>query len=96
MLMFRPFPTFLLLCATLASALGGGMMHTHTKLVDGKSVMLKPNIADEIAVGSLFLSPTYLSSSIVRRFPHLLANPFSVTVMGASAAVLFGTLIVPS
>jgi hypothetical protein len=31
----RGFPLILLMCATLASAMGGGVMHTHAKLVDG-------------------------------------------------------------
>ncbi|KAL0253517.1 hypothetical protein I308_100889 [Cryptococcus tetragattii IND107] len=77
----RSFPHFLLLCAAAASTVSGGSLGNHCKLVD--------------AVGSLFLTPTYLSLPIVSRYSALLANPFSLTVVVSSLGILLTTLIVP-
>lgn len=49
----------------------------------------------DIAVGSLFLTPTYLSLPIVSRYSALLANPFSLTVVTSSLGILLSTMVVP-
>ncbi|KAK8850348.1 hypothetical protein IAR55_004266 [Kwoniella newhampshirensis] len=77
----RSFPHFLLLCAGVASAFSGGALGNHSKLVD--------------AAGSIFLNPSYLSLPVVSRYPALFANPFSLTVTGASIGILVSTLVVP-
>ncbi|OXG54445.1 hypothetical protein J010_00826 [Cryptococcus neoformans] len=77
----RSFPHFLLLCAAAASTFSGAALGNHCKLVD--------------AVGSLFLTPTYLSLPIVSRYSALLANPFSLTVVTSSLGILLSTMIVP-
>ncbi|WRT70500.1 uncharacterized protein IL334_007498 [Kwoniella shivajii] len=77
----RDFPHFLLACAALASTFAGGVLGNHGKLVD--------------AVGSLFLTSTYLSLPFVSRFSSLLANPFSLTIAGVSAGIGLSSLIVP-
>lgn len=77
----RSFPHLLLLCAAAATTFSGGTLGNHCKLVD--------------AVGSLFLTPTYLSFPIVSRYSALLANPFSFTIVVSSLGILLSTLIVP-
>ncbi|UOH79792.1 hypothetical protein LQV05_000803 [Cryptococcus neoformans] len=63
------------------STFSGAALGNHCKLVD--------------AVGSLFLTPTYLSLPIVSRYSALLANPFSLTVATSSLGILLSTMIVP-
>ncbi|ODN86110.1 hypothetical protein L198_07403 [Cryptococcus wingfieldii CBS 7118] len=78
----RAFPVFLLICAAVASLFGGGVLGNHAKLVD--------------AVGSLFLTPTYITLPFVSKLPSLFGNPFTLTVAGASVGILVSTAIVPS
>ncbi|WVQ63104.1 uncharacterized protein L199_001255 [Kwoniella botswanensis] len=77
----RDFPHFLLGCAALASTFGGAALGNHGKLVD--------------AVGSLFLTSSYLSLPFVSKFSSFLANPFSLTIAGVSAGIGLSTLLVP-
>ncbi|WVW81051.1 hypothetical protein I302_103042 [Kwoniella bestiolae CBS 10118] len=77
----RDFPHFLLACAALASTFGGAALGNHGKLVD--------------AVGSLFLTSSYLSLPFVSKFSSFLANPFSLTIAGVSAGIGLSTLLVP-
>ncbi|WWC92103.1 uncharacterized protein L201_007057 [Kwoniella dendrophila CBS 6074] len=77
----RDFPYFLLSCAAVASAFAGGAFGNHGKLVD--------------AVGTLFLTSSYLSLPFVSQFPSLFANPFSLTIAGVSAGIGISSFIVP-
>ncbi|KAK1922885.1 hypothetical protein DB88DRAFT_541095 [Papiliotrema laurentii] len=78
----RPFPRFLLASATLASIVSGAMLDNHGKLVE--------------AVGPLFLPTRYISLKMVQRYASLLSNPFSISVVGFSLAVLVASFTVHS
>ncbi|OCF34448.1 hypothetical protein I316_03962 [Kwoniella heveanensis BCC8398] len=77
----RDFPHFLLFCASASSIFAAGALGNHGKLVD--------------AVGSLFLTSSYLSLPFVAKLSSLFANPFSLTIAGASSGILISTLLVP-
>ncbi|WVN89534.1 uncharacterized protein L203_104759 [Cryptococcus depauperatus CBS 7841] len=77
----RGFPHLLLGLAGLSGAVSGAIFRNHETLVN--------------AVGSIFLAPSYLGLPFVRRWPGLMSNPFTLTVVGGCLGILISANIVP-
>lgn len=92
----RPLPSLLLVSATMASLFSGSVLGNHSKLVEGECSLNRRGRANSPAVGPLFLPHRFTSLRITRRYSSLLGNPFSMTIAGATLAVLVGSLTYPS
>lgn len=95
----RSLPTLLLLLATVSALFSGIALGNHSKLVDCEFKEPSPTRRSglklmSLAVGPLFI-PSVLANSRLVKGLEILRNPFTLTVIGSSAAILAGSIVVP-
>jgi hypothetical protein len=78
------------------SVFSGVVLRNHSKLVECKldSIRVRMDKADLVAVGSLFIPSVLRDSGLANRLV-VLRNPFTLTIAGASAAILLGSMVIP-
>jgi len=84
----------LLALSVVTSLFSGVALLNHSKLVECKSTLcnVKP-ITHHVAVGSLFMPSTLVKSRLAKQF-SILRNPFTMTIAGASIAILLGSILI--
>ena len=86
-------PLLLLAAAVGTSLFSGIALLNHSKLVECEYLKHRLGGADHSAVGSLFM-PSVLVRSRISKQLSILRNPFTMTIAGASAAILFGSMLI--